>query len=58
MATKFTVEDNPNQLFSDEEVKVSVNKDRLTQVIKMSYKDLVELQTTISTYIAGERADG
>lgn len=54
-STKFTVEDNPNQMFSDEEVKVSLRKERMTQVWKMSYPDLVELQTTITTYMAGER---
>lgn len=52
---QFIVEDNPNRLFSDEEIKVTQKRRNASLVWKMSFEELVELQTTIATFIAGER---
>lgn len=50
----FIVGDNPERRGDDDEVRVSFHRrnQHLTMVWKMSYDDLVELQTTIGTYLA------
>lgn len=51
--TEFVVEDNPNKIFSNEEIKVTMRQDtHVSRVWVMSYADLEELQTTIRTYLA------
>lgn len=53
---KFTVEDNPERLFSTDEVKITFQKDpHVGRVWTMTYQELVDLQTSVQTFIAGER---
>ena len=53
---RFTVEDNQVKLFSGEEIKVSRKRnDNVSMVWAMSFQELVDLQTSIATFIAGER---
>jgi hypothetical protein len=52
----FTVEDNVDKgRHSKEEIVVRRRARQTTLVWKLSFEELVELQTTIATYIAGER---
>lgn len=52
----FTVEDNTDKgRHSKEEIRVIRHAKNTTLVWKLSFEDLVDLQTTIATYIAGER---
>jgi len=53
----FSVEDNPGAgRHTKEEIKIVRHSRNTTLVWKLSFEDLVDLQTTIATYIAGERA--
>lgn len=50
---KFSVEDNVGQIFSSEEIAVRYRKDEhVSRVWTMSYPELVDLQTSIATFLA------
>lgn len=54
--SNFIVQDTEDRLIRpEEEVTIMRVFPRYKMLWKMSYKELVELQTTIATYIAGER---
>lgn len=53
--SKFIIADNPHKTFSDEDIVLTYVKNRNSRVIVLSFQDLVDLQTTITTYFAGER---
>jgi hypothetical protein len=55
-ATQFTVKDNPNKLYSTEEVTVSFCKDpKVGRVWVMSRSELAELQAAIEAYLRTKR---
>jgi hypothetical protein len=55
VANKFIVSDNQS-CFHDEEVVIQFRRDeRNGRFWVMSYQDVVDLQTSITTYLAGER---
>jgi len=52
----FTVMDNPEQRSNKDEVKIlHPLNDHVTAVWTMSFEDLVELQYSITSYMAGPR---
>lgn len=54
--TDFTVEDNVAAgRHSKEEIRVMRHSNHTTMVWKLSYEELIDLQTTIATFIAGDR---
>lgn len=56
MASEFIVEDNVDRTFSHEEIRIRrVRNKRVSIAWVMSFEDLVQLQASIATYIAGER---
>lgn len=53
---KFTVADNEDQMFSTDEIKIVFQKDpHVGRVWTMSYDQLVDLQTSIATFLADGR---
>lgn len=56
MASEFVVEDNINRTFSNEEIKILRVRDKRVSICwVMSFEELVALQASIATYIAGDR---
>lgn len=56
MASEFVVEDNINRTFSNEEIKIRRVRDKRVSICwVMSFEELVALQASIATYIAGDR---
>ena len=51
----FVVGDNPDGDRNGDDVLVERKFNKYTMFWAMSFEDLVELQTSIQTYIAGER---
>lgn len=54
--SKFTVGDNHIQHSEDDEIEIRFRaNEHMTRVWEMSFNDLVDLQHTIMTFMAGER---
>ncbi len=54
--THFAVEDNPDKLFSLDDVKLSFHKDpHVGRVWAMSHEQLIDLKTAITTYLTAKR---
>jgi hypothetical protein len=50
---EFTVADNPDKRFTNEDIKLTMRNDtHVSRVWVMSYSDLEELQTSIRTFLA------
>jgi hypothetical protein len=53
---KFIVSDNIDKLFSGREVMIKFKYDaKVSRVWVMSFQELVDLQTSIGTFLAGDR---
>lgn len=54
----FQVEDNPDKIFSTDDVRITFRKDaRVSRVWTMSDEELAELQTAITSFLT-EQQDG
>lgn len=52
----FVVEDNPNKIFSTDDVKVSFRKEpAVGRVWTMSYEQLADLKEVIATFLAAKQ---